>query len=78
MPENRTTLENIAHAFAGEPEARYDRLPKLIIDGFAKIDSRFASFEQRLTALEQSDRHLLQAMGNLQGQVAALSRTMKQ
>ncbi len=78
MSEARSTLENIANAFAGELEARDDRLAKLITEGFAKIDSRFASFEQRLTALEQSDRHLLQAMGNLQGQVASLSRITKQ
>jgi hypothetical protein len=31
-----------------------------------------------MTALEQSDRNIVQAMGNLQGQVAALSRTTKQ
>ena len=70
MSETRSTLENIAHAFAGELEARDDRLAKLITEGFAKI-------EARMTALEQSDRNIVQAMGNLQGQVAALSRTTK-
>lgn len=68
MPEQRSTLENIAQAFAGELEAGDDRLAKLITDGFARIDAR-------LTALEQSDRNIVQAMGNLQGQVAAPSRS---
>jgi hypothetical protein len=71
MSETRSALENIAHAFAGELEARDDRLAKLITEGFAKI-------EARMTALEQSDRNIVQAMGKLQGQVAALSRTTKQ
>ncbi len=84
MSETRSTLENIAHAFAGELEARDDRLAKLITDGFEQLNTRLAAVEQRLstqdqrlTAQEQSDRNLLQAMGNLQGQIAALSRVSR-
>jgi|GEM_PF-5705300 len=65
-----TTLTNIAHAFAGEMEARDERLLAAIRAEFAQVKERLDHHEKRFDEIDSQLREMRQALGYRQGQKA--------
>jgi hypothetical protein len=88
MTQAPDTLTNIALSFARELAAREERLAeaqrasqrevlKIIEQGFSKISSELAEMRADISESKSSVRELLQAMGNLQGQLMNMQRSGK-
>lgn len=61
-----------------------NRIAELITGGFQSMNNRIGQLETRISGIEAnieklqaSDRDLLQAMSNLQGQVTGMQRSLK-